>query len=347
MSPTASECGHLDVTKASSGLSRLIIIVVNYRTPHLVIDCLESLVDEIEPGMKVMVSENGSGDDSAKVINAAIEANKWGGWASVKLIEPNAGFSVGNNFIIRSELALAEPPLYFMLLNPDTVVRPGAIRALMDFMDHRPDVGIAGGQLEDPSGEIQVSSHRFPNPVGQLAEGARLSLIDKVLWRCVDRQPSKDAPEESDWVSGAAMIIRRPVFESVGLLDEAYFLYFDEVDFCWRARRAGWRVFFVPASRIVHLEGVATGIKSRARRKGWWYESRRRFLVKSYGICGWLLGDALWAIGRVSLLVRRVCGLGGSVESDPRWFAYDLVWGDVRALINGSAFRIRGSEKIQ
>jgi GT2 family glycosyltransferase len=132
-------------------------------------------------------------------------------------------------------------------------------------------------------------------------------------------------------------MIRRRVIEQVGLLDDGFFLYFEEVDLCLRAGREGWEVWYVPASRVVHLEGAATGIgAAEKRRPSYWFDSRRRFFVKHYGPGGLLAADVLWALGHASLGLRRFLRLGsGGVTVDPPGMAADLLVGDLRAAWKG------------
>ena len=234
----------------------------------------------------------------------------------------------------------------FLLLNPDTVCRPGAVSALVQFMEQHPRAGISGSRLEDPDGTPQCSAHQMITPLSELIESARLRPLSRVFRRHVVSPPlDATRTQQHDWVSGASFMVRREVFEQVGLLDDGYFLYFDEVDFCRRAALAGWETWYVPDSRVVHLEGQATGISQQRRRRGqWWYDSRRRFFIKSYGVTGLIVADALWAVGRLSLLVRSALGLGGGgLASDPLYYSRDLLWGDLKALMSG---RVRGIRRI-
>lgn len=324
--------------------ARLLVIIVNYRTAPLVIDCLRSLEPEVAalPEARVVVVDNASGDDSAALLGAAIAEHGWAAWASLMPLADNRGFSAGNNAAIRPDLASPDAADYFLLLNPDTVVRPGALTALMSFMAEHPRAGIAGSRLENPDGTPQCSAHRMITPVSELLDAARLGPLSRVMRRHLVSPPPGASEAQYDWVSGASFMIRREAVAAIGLLDEGYFLYFDEVDYCRRAQRAGWEVWYVPASRVVHLEGQATGIaKARQRRGRWWYESRRRFFIKSYGVAGLIAADVLWAIGRCSLVVRRALRLGGDTASDPTHLSRDLLWGDVKALFTGRTRQIR------
>src|SRR5262249_2509978 len=125
-------------------MNRLPIVIVNYRTPGLVIDCLRSLVEEVRtvPNARVYVVENASPDDSAAKIGEAIQKEGWSSWAELMKVEKNLGFAGGNNAALRPILAEDPYPDYVLLLNPDTVVRPGAVKALVDFMEANPKVGI-------------------------------------------------------------------------------------------------------------------------------------------------------------------------------------------------------------
>lgn len=318
--------------------SKVWIVIVNYRTAGLAVDCLRSLAGEAGAlsGGRVVVVDNASGDGSVDRIAAAIRQEGWSGWAQALAMARNGGFAYGNNAGIRQALDDADPPEYLLLLNPDTVVRPGALAALAAFMDAHPRAGIAGSRLENPAGGVDSSAHRIHSPLGELDRGARLGPLTRLLRNHVVSEPARTEAHTCDWVSGASLMVRRAVLEAIGGLDEAFFLYYEEVDFCWRARRAGWEVWYVPESKVLHLEGAATGIKRTTRRAGYWYDSRRRFFVKHHGWLGLLAADALWAIGRILYLSRRCLRLGGQgPANDPRWLMFDLLWGDLRAFLTG------------
>ncbi|MBX3357083.1 MAG: glycosyltransferase family 2 protein [Phycisphaeraceae bacterium] len=321
----------------------LLVVIVNYRTADLVIDCLRSLASEVAalPGTRVVVTDNASGDGSAEKIRAAIDGQGMAAWARVQPLERNGGFAYGNNAAIRGALGGPDAPELVMLLNPDTVARPGALTELVGFLRANPRAGIAGGRLEEPDGTPQCSAHWLPGPMSELEQGARTGPITRLLGRFRVSRGVSDTPHRCEWVSGASMMIRREVFERIGLLDEEYFLYFEEVDFCRRAVDAGYEIWFVPGSCVTHFEGSATGIAAaRRRRAGYWYDSRRRYFVKSYGVLGLIAADALWLVGRTILRVRRLVGLGGSTAQDPLRFTRDIVLGDLGAVCSGKVWSI-------
>ncbi len=322
------------------------IIIVNYRTADLTIDCLRSLsaqVDELGAGGGVVVVDNASGDGSAERLLAEIEREGWGAWVRILPLDRNGGFAFGNNAGIRLVRESKARVDYLMLLNPDTIVREGAIKALVSFMEHHPKAGIAGSQLENAAGGLECSAHRVHTPLSELEAGARLGLLSRALRNhIVSPAPCKEA-HSCDWVSGASMIVRRAVLEAIGFLDEGYFLYFEEVDLCRRAKVAGWEVWYVPESRVMHLEGASTGIGVKAKRRAtYWYDSRRRFFVKHHGVMGLALADTLWALGRITLSIRRALGLGtGGDLNDPARFMSDLLLGDLKSVLTGRVWGIR------
>lgn len=288
---------------------RLFVAVLCYKVADLTIDCLHSLTDEIGrvPDSKVGVLENGTGDDSAERLRDAIDRNGWGSWVELTTVYPNLGFTGGNNLIIRAALDSDDPPEYVLLLNSDTIVQPRAFESLVAFMDSHPRAGIAGSQLLSPEGEVQASPFRYPGVLSELQSGLRLGLVSRLLSPWSPVPPAPQTACRADWVAGASMILRSSMLKEIGLLDEGLYTYFDDVDICLRAKRAGWETWSVPESKVIHLEGASTGIVARVikRRPGYWFQARRRFFLKSYGktrtalIDGaYLTGFALWRLRR-------------------------------------------------
>lgn len=328
---------------------QLAIIIVNFRTPDLVCDCLHSLSTEIkDTNGRVVVVDNNSGDGSVELLSATIEEQGWKHWVIVLPQDRNLGFAAGNNAALLHLKALEVPPEYVMLLNPDTVVHAGAVERLSCFLNEHPEAGIVGAQLENEDHAPESSARRFPSVWSELENGARLGVLSRLLKNYRVALPVADHAIRCDWVSGAAMLIRRRVFEQIGLMDEGFFLYFEELDFCQRASNAGWQIWLEPASLVTHFEGQATDIHQPRRRRGqYWYDSRRRYFIKHHGITRWILADLLWSFGRLNLMLRTRLNLGGDISGDPLYFFYDLVWSDLGALMNGDARRIRTSVKPQ
>ncbi|QHO78443.1 glycosyl transferase family 2 [Bradyrhizobium sp. CCBAU 051011] len=306
----------------STGLApvKLLVVIVNYRVTQLAIDCLHSVAKEIAsvPGVHVAICENGSGDGSAELIRRTIEDNGWSSWCTLKALDVNLGFTGGNNAILRPALESADKPQYFLLLNSDTIVRPNAFKALVDFMDQNPHVGVAGSRLEDPDGTPQRSAFRFQSPLGEIEGSLKLGPVSRLLDRWIVAPPVVDYAFETDWVAGASMIIRRETMEATGLLDEGFFTYFDDIDYCFNARKQGWPTWYVPASRVVHLVGQSTGVNSKPKRlPPYLLEARRRHFLKNYGAFYAAMVD-ICRIAGLSLWRLRVILTGKEDTTPPR-----------------------------
>src|SRR3954451_6394466 len=193
---------------------KLLVVIVNYRVTDLAIDCLQSVAAEIErvPETHVAICENGTGDDSAERIQQAIDQNGWASWCTLTKLDINLGFTGGNNAVLRPAMQSADPPQYFLLLNSDTIVRPYAFEALVDFMDRNPKVGIAGSRLEEPDGTPQRSAFRFFSVLGEFANGLRFGPASRLLMRWVVAPPVRHDAHPADWLAGASMLVRRRVF---------------------------------------------------------------------------------------------------------------------------------------
>ncbi len=310
-------------------IPRVLVAIVNYCTPNLVHDCLKSLEPVVRdrPGTRVVVADNASPDGSGRLIEKTIEKNGWSSWARILLLEKNGGFAYGNNAIIRSWSDL--PPDYCWLINSDTVVRADALEQLLAFVETRPAVGIAGSRLEFHDGRQQVSTFRFPNIVGEFAASAPVGRFgEKLLSSWIVAEPISLEEHECDWVSGASMLVRRQAMDEVGLMDEAFFLYYEETDFCRRAKNLGWQCWFVPKSRVVHLIGASTGVTGVRpgrpnRRPKYWFSSRRRYFLKNHGRPYAIAADValITAIG-VRQIVEKLRGRESGV---PEHFLLDLI----------------------
>ncbi len=308
-------------------LEMLLIVIVNYRTADLVVDCLDSLEGEVAalPSARVIIVDNDSQDNSFETIGAKIKESGWGEWAQVVAAPDNGGYASGNNFAIRDALVNDNAPDYFWLLNPDTRVRPGAATALLTFASSHPEAGIFGSALSDENGPWPFA-FRFPSLLSEIESGLRLGLISKILNRWKVMRELTEEPAKVDWVPGASMLVRRAVFESVGLMDERFFLYFEETDFCLRAHRAGWTCWYVPDSKVHHLRGQSTGVTKIGSQKPlptYWFESRRRYFVKNKGLFYSIVIDFFWISSLALWRFRRF--IQGKPDTDPPGLLGDAI----------------------
>jgi GT2 family glycosyltransferase len=212
--------------------------------------CLLSLRDN--PGLRrqTIVVDNASADETVPRLRAE--------FPEVEVIAnaDNRGFAAASN-----QALAAATGRYLMLLNPDTVVPPQGLEELVTFADQHPEAGIIGPQLRYPDGSLQYSARHFPTlaaalfrntPLGRLFPKAR--AVQAYLMTDWDHSEVR----EVDWVSGAAMLIRREAYEQLGPLDERFYWGSEDVDYCWRAHKAGWQVLYTPTPRIVHAVGRST-----------------------------------------------------------------------------------------
>lgn len=264
------------------------VVIVTYRTAQLTIESLHSVHSERSASglrAKAFVVDNASGDLPA--IARAVESNGWSSWVNLLAAPRNGGFAYGNNLAIERAYAQGTPG-YVYLLNPDAQVRPGAIVSLVRFMETHPDVGIAGSSFENPDGSEWPFAFRFPSLLSELDQGLQLGIVTRLVQRWVVPMRMTNATQPVDWICGASMMIRPAVFAAIGGFDENYFLYFEETDFCRRARQAGFPTWYVPESRVMHIIGQSTKVTDRTmktrRLPAYWFESRRRYFIVTFGV---------------------------------------------------------------
>lgn len=279
----------------------MLVVIVNYRVAAFTMRCLRSLIPERDrvPGLRVAIVENDSGDEAA--LRDGLADSVFDGWTELIVAERNGGFAYGNNCAIRRMLSEPQPADYVLLLNPDTEVRSGAIETLCAFMDSHPEAGIAGASLENGDGSEWPVAFRFPTVLSEFDAGMRFGPVAKLLKKHAVAQQMGTVAQLIDWVPGAAMIVRREVFEDIGLMDESYFLYYEEADFCLVAKHAGWSCWYVPEARVMHNAGQSTGVTVQNQRPSrlpdYWFESRRRYFMKNHGVLYAVTSDIAYLVG--------------------------------------------------
>lgn len=251
------------------------IIIVNWNTKELLRDCLVSVTKTVQGiSCEIIVVDNASQDGSVPMLRQEFPA------AIVIENEVNRGFAAANN-----QALTIMSGRYALLLNTDAVLMENAVRRLFCFMEARPEAGMACGQLLNADGSRQNSMAAFPN---LLTLTTNTPLLE-YLWP--RRYPSKRydwrEPIEVDSGIGACLMVRRQAIEQVGVLDERYFFFFEETDWAYRMRAAGWKIFHVPGAFIRHLQGQSIGKDVRSRIE--FYRSRYRYFRKWRSYPGFLL----------------------------------------------------------
>jgi GT2 family glycosyltransferase len=234
----------------------LSIVIVSYNTRDLLHRCL-SCVPAGASGLlfETFVVDNASPDDSAGMVAAE--------FPSVRLIAntDNAGFTRANNQALR--LACGR---HVVILNPDTEPEPGSLTLMVRFLDEHPDAGACGPKLLNSDGSLQTNGRRFPTPWREFLGVSGLRRLDRAGFdrRLEYGRTDFDVTCRVDVVSGACLMVRRDVMERVGMLDERFYMFYEEYEWCWRMRRAGWVVYYVADSRVTHHWMGAVKQRSRA-----------------------------------------------------------------------------------
>ncbi len=256
---------------------KLSIIILNYNTKNLLIQTLKSISPKLTH--EIIVVDNASTDGSTQaVINQ---------FPDVKLIQStkNLGFAAGNNLGLKKAKGQ-----YLLLLNSDTQVVGDALEKAVTYLETHPQVGLLTPKLLLPDGAIDLSCHRgFPTPINSLLYFSHLASRfpnSRLLSGYHQTYKDFDQTHPIDVISGAAMFIRRQVIDEIGLLDERFFMYAEDIDFCLRAHQAGWQTLYFPEAVIIHHKG-ASGSKHtdqtlRASTRAHFYTTMKQYFSKHY-----------------------------------------------------------------
>lgn len=277
----------------------LSIIVVNWNTRDLLTQCLQSVYDTTSNlDLEVVVVDNASTDGSQAMVRQQ--------FPHIHLIanRENVGFARANNQAMR-----VSKGRYALLLNSDALLLANAVQVVISLAEANPQAGIIGAQLLNPDGSFQASHTPFPN---LWQEFLILSDAGRMLYGhwYPSRGPQEDkGPQMVDYVEGACMLVRREAFEDVGGLDEGYFMYAEEVDWCYAMREKGWQVWYQPAAQVIHLGGGSSQSR-RTQREADLYRSRVRFFRKHYGDrAAWLLKLQIYGFIAIKIAVHGLLRL--------------------------------------
>ena len=224
---------------------KVTVIVVTHKHRAFIERCMDSVERaRSEISLEAFVVDNRSGDGTPEFVSSRYP------WARVEVRDRRRGFSDNNNFAITR----SSTP-YVLILNPDTEIRPGALAALHAFMTRTPSAGIVGAKLLFPDGSVQPSCRRFPTLSSVLVRRTPLRWFMRESGanaRHLMLDHTSSVPVEVDWLLGACLFVRRTAINDVGLMDEGYFLYVEDIDWCYRMHQAGWKVFWAPEAEVVH-----------------------------------------------------------------------------------------------
>jgi N-acetylglucosaminyl-diphospho-decaprenol L-rhamnosyltransferase len=293
----------------------LAVIIVNYNTRDLLRSCLQSLHSSIvgSYSYRAVVVDNCSVDGSANMVRAEQP------WVSLITSDHNGGYAFANNLGLRA-MGYGLPssreslPRYVLLLNPDTVLPPGALAQVLTFMDAHVDVGVLGPKLVREDGSFDRACRRsFPTPAVSFYRMSGLSRLFPKSKRFGQYNLSYldiDTQADVDAVVGAFMLMRCEVLEQAGLLDETFFMYGEDLDLCYRIKQRGWRVVYYPAVTVLHIKG-ASSRQSSARTINAFYDAMAIFHSKHYRqqtffLFNWTIDLGIALLRKVALLQDRL-----------------------------------------
>lgn len=294
---------------------RLSIVTVTYNSEDTILDCLNSIPAGGVEDVEVIVVDNVSADRTVALIREHVP------WARLIQSEYNSGFSGGSNLGI----AHASAP-YILLLNPDTVVQPGALRALVDLADRHPAAGMVGCRVRYPDGRLQHSCFKFPSLPMAFFGFFPLVPIDHPL-NGRHREEEYERTHPTEHLLGAVLLVRRAVIEQIGLLDAATFpMYFEETDWCHRASRAGWEILYTPAATVIHHQAHSTS-RQPEKMSVAFHRSQARYYRRYHGLTGYLALKGIVIPGLAFWLARSTRGLlRGRIDRGLWWRRVASYW---------------------
>jgi hypothetical protein len=304
----------------------VLTVILNYRTPEMSLRSLDAAYRAMEGiAGEIVVVDNGSDDGSCEVISAGIEARGWAEGTRVRFAASgrNGGFGAGNNFGMGLGLSDGSKPDYVYILNSDAFPEPGAINVLLAHLERTPAAGMAGSYIRGEDDVPHVTAFRFPSMASEFEGAVRTGIVSRLLRRSIVPLPMPETPAAVDWVAGASVLMRQEMLDQIGGFDERFFLYFEETDLCGRAEGAGWQVWYLPQSRVVHVGSVSTGMKGWTRTPGYWFDSRLYYFTKNHGrfyalmaTLARVMGAAIWRV-RVAISSKEL--------GEPPHFLRDLI----------------------
>lgn len=296
------------------------VSIINYRTGPMTLDCVRSVLEALSGHRgQIVVVDNRSDDGSAQEIETWIAAQDPP--VPVRLVQSarNSGYSGGHN-----QGMAAAPADHYLILNSDALLRPGFFDALMRVAQDHPEAGLIVPRLEGEDGVPQVNCFRFASPASEFMRGANSGPVTRLLKRREVALSVDPADDGIEWASFACILLNGRMVEQIGPMDEGYFLYFEDAEYCLRARRAGWRIRRAPGAVAVHFRGGSGPVKAlaRARKRGpeYYYRSRSRFLTQAHGRGGLIAANLAWHAGRALAQTRRLLGkpVNPAVEREGR-----------------------------
>lgn len=286
----------------------LAIIIVNYKARNLLRDCLRSILANGGVSYRIFVVDNASNDGSVEMVRQEFPD------VVLQALDRNIGYGPANNLGIRMALADSIPPRYILLLNPDTALPADALTQMVAFLETHPEVGAVGPKLVRPDGSLDLACRRsFPTPEVSFYRILGLSKMFPKSRRFARYNLTYLDPDhltEVDSLVGACMLLRREALEQIGLFDETFFMYGEDLDLCYRLKQHGWKVFYNPVVTVLHYKGESSRQNS-ARANYEFYRAmllfhRKHYAEHTFFLVNWLITLAVVVLGGLALLRNAI-----------------------------------------
>jgi N-acetylglucosaminyl-diphospho-decaprenol L-rhamnosyltransferase len=289
------------------------IVIVSFNTRELLRACLKSVMASNAVSLEVFVVDNNSSDKSAEMVEAE--------FPRVTLIRnsENRGFAAANNLALPRAAGH-----YVLLLNPDTVVQSDTLIRLVAFMDSQPSAGICGPKVLNSDGSLQSCGYTYPTILSEIRQSKNINKLIRLFVGEAPTFPPTDQPRQAEWVDGCCLMIRRSVIEQIGLLDEQYFLYAEELDWCFNAHKHGWAIYTVPSAQMTHHQGKSSEQK-RDSSLALLIETRLSFYRKNYGALNALMISIVYVLGCLKQLNREPQKSKVKLRAVMHWLAWEFI----------------------
>jgi len=283
----------------------LLVIIINYKTPELTKQSVLSVIPQLGENDKICLVDNFSQDNSVDYLTKFIKNNNFQDKVNLIASPINGGFSAGNNIGIKSEAAK-----YYLLLNSDAYIKEQALEKLIGKMHESSSIGIVAPQLIWEDGKQQTSCFNYLTPTNAFLNAANTGFIRR-LFNLLDINEvaiplDKHKSTKPEWLSFACILLRGSLIQDIGLMDEGYFMYYEDMDYCHRANIAGWKLAYMHEAKVVHLNQGASNQEVIKRLPEYYFKSRSRYFLKFHSHIGLLLANLIWSFGRLISVFREI-----------------------------------------
>jgi len=305
---------------------KVAIITVTYNSANFIEQYLESVALYLQNSdHQLFLVDNQSSDNTVDIAQQFAQTHQLTAQIHVIPSNDNLGFGKGCNLGV--EHAKPHQPTHLWFLNPDTIIFEDTGPALIQLLEENPKIDFTGSTLVDKNNVPRPGAYRFPTALNVFLSMITLGILDKLFHKHTTAIPVENQAVEADWLTGASFLVKYDCFESLEGFDPQYFLYFEEVDLFFRAKKKGFMVSSCPNSRVFHISGASTGINNKdteiKRRPSYWFESRRHYYIKNYGKAYFLLVDLSFFLG---FFLKRLRSFIQQKDAKlPQYFARDTL----------------------